>query len=116
YKTAFGDDTNRSTLGGTAHNISVPIVRFTEFLNDISLLGRGLVVGQAGWEQQLESNKVNYFNSFVQTSRFTTKYPSTIAPSTYVTKLNQFNGDFKAAEMVKAFITASEYRKRFGTP
>ncbi len=29
-------------------------------------------------------------------------------------KLNQFNGDFKAAEMVKAFITSPEYRQRFG--
>ena len=29
-------------------------------------------------------------------------------------KLNQFNGDYKGAEMVKAFITSSEYRVRFG--
>jgi len=29
-------------------------------------------------------------------------------------KLNQFNGDFVAAEMVKAFIQSSEYRHRFG--
>jgi Metallo-peptidase family M12/Reprolysin family propeptide len=196
YKTAFGDDTNRSMLGGTAHNLSVPTVRFTEFLNDLQFLGRGLVVGQAGWEQQLESNKVNYFNSFVQSNRFTSKYPSTMPPATYVatlnsnagnplsatelatltaehstgqksraqvlrqiaehpnlarsefnrafvlmqffgylrrdpnappdsdytgyefwlTKLNQFNGDYKAAEMVKAFLSATEYRKRFGTP
>jgi N-acetylneuraminic acid mutarotase len=29
-------------------------------------------------------------------------------------KLNQFNGDFIAAEMVKAFISSSEYRHRFG--
>jgi N-acetylneuraminic acid mutarotase len=29
-------------------------------------------------------------------------------------KLNQFNGDFAAAEMVKAFISSSEYRQRFG--
>ena len=28
-------------------------------------------------------------------------------------KLNQFNGDFIAAEMVKAFITSDEYRHRF---
>jgi hypothetical protein len=28
-------------------------------------------------------------------------------------KLNQFNGDFVNAEMVKAFITSSEYRQRF---
>jgi hypothetical protein len=29
-------------------------------------------------------------------------------------KLNQFNGDFIAAEMVKAFISSTEYRQRFG--
>ncbi|MFN2511681.1 MAG: Calx-beta domain-containing protein [Pyrinomonadaceae bacterium] len=29
-------------------------------------------------------------------------------------KLNQFNGNFVNAEMVKAFITAGEYRQRFG--
>ena len=29
-------------------------------------------------------------------------------------KLNQFNGDFVNAEMVKAFISAGEYRQRFG--
>jgi hypothetical protein len=34
----------------------------------------------------------------------------------WVTKLNQFNGDFLAAEMVKAFLRSQEYRQRFGTP
>jgi Tol biopolymer transport system component len=29
-------------------------------------------------------------------------------------KLDQFNGDYRAAEMVKAFITSGEYRQRFG--
>ena len=29
-------------------------------------------------------------------------------------KLNQFNGNFINAEMVKAFISAGEYRQRFG--
>jgi Tol biopolymer transport system component len=32
----------------------------------------------------------------------------------WLNKLNQFNGDFINAEMVKAFITSSEYRGRFG--
>jgi hypothetical protein len=32
----------------------------------------------------------------------------------WLNKLNQFNGDFIAAEMVKAFIAATEYRQRFG--
>ena len=33
----------------------------------------------------------------------------------WLDKLNQFNGNFVEAEMVKAFITSSEYRHRFGT-
>jgi len=32
----------------------------------------------------------------------------------WLTKLNQFNGNYNAAEMVKAFITSVEYRQRFG--
>ena len=33
----------------------------------------------------------------------------------WLTKLNQFNGNFVSAEMVKAFITSTEYRERFGS-
>ncbi len=32
----------------------------------------------------------------------------------WLAKLNQFNGNYIEAEMVKAFITSSEYRQRFG--
>jgi sugar lactone lactonase YvrE len=32
----------------------------------------------------------------------------------WLNKLNQFNGDYVGAEMVKAFIASSEYRQRFG--
>jgi len=32
----------------------------------------------------------------------------------WLNKLNQFNGDFRAAEMVKAFLVSTEYRQRFG--
>jgi hypothetical protein len=32
----------------------------------------------------------------------------------WLDKLNQFNGNFVSAEMVKAFISADEYRHRFG--
>ena len=34
--------------------------------------------------------------------------------SFWLAKLNDFNGDFRAAEMVRAFISADEYRHRFG--
>jgi hypothetical protein len=32
----------------------------------------------------------------------------------WLTKLNSFGGDFRKADMVKAFITSAEYRQRFG--
>jgi hypothetical protein len=32
----------------------------------------------------------------------------------WLDKLNEFNGDFRRAEMVKAFILSIEYRQRFG--
>jgi CSLREA domain-containing protein len=34
----------------------------------------------------------------------------------WLSKLNSFNGDFGKAEMVKAFISSTEYRQRFGAP
>jgi len=32
----------------------------------------------------------------------------------WLSKLNQFNGNYITAEMVKAFITSTEFRGRFG--
>jgi hypothetical protein len=32
----------------------------------------------------------------------------------WLTKLNQFKGDFHRAEMVKGFLLSGEYRARFG--
>jgi hypothetical protein len=33
----------------------------------------------------------------------------------WLNKLNQFNGDYRAAEMVRSFIVSDEFRKRFGS-
>jgi hypothetical protein len=32
----------------------------------------------------------------------------------WLRKMSEFNGDYNQAEMVKGFITSSEYRQRFG--
>jgi hypothetical protein len=34
----------------------------------------------------------------------------------WLSKLEQFGGDFRRAEMVKAFLDSAEYRQRFGQP
>ncbi|HKP45019.1 MAG TPA: SBBP repeat-containing protein, partial [Pyrinomonadaceae bacterium] len=198
YKAAFGDATGTSNFGPT-HQISVPIIRFEEFLPDSQQIGKGVVVGAPDADQVLEANKVAYFNAFVQRSRFSTSYSALLTPAQFVdrlfanagvtpttaerdaainefggaatsadnaararalrkvaenqtlnnneknrafvlmeyfgylrrnpndpqdtdysgydfwlTKLNQFNGNFVNADMVQAFIDSGEYRARFG--
>ena len=153
-----------------------------------------MIVGQGNWPQQIENNKQAFIAAFVQRSRFSTAFPSSLTAAEFVdrlnanagnplsaternqlvndlstnaktraqvlravaededlksaefnrafvlmqyfgylrrnpddpqdsdhtgydfwlTKLNQFNGNYIDAEMVKAFITSIEYRQRFG--
>lgn len=193
YKTSYGDASGSSTLGG-AHQLSVPVVRFIEFLPDTQTIGQGVVVNQPGWETVLENNTVAFINQFVQRSRFAIAFPNSLTAAQFVdalnanagnplsqaerdqlvadltnsvktraqvlravaedadlkqaetnrafvlmqyfgylrrnpnqgpdsdytgyefwlSKLNEFHGNFVNAEMVKAFLVSSEYRQRFG--
>ncbi len=188
---------NKSAYGNMP-GAPVPL-KLNEFLPDTQQIGKGVVVGQTGWEQVLESNKVAFAQDFVARARFTSAYPTTLTPDHFVdtlfflagvtpsatdrntainefagagnttntaararalrdvaensilkqqetnkafvlmqyfgylrrnpneapdtdfsgynfwlNKLNQFNGNFVTAEMVKAFIVSGEYRQRFG--
>ncbi len=76
YKAAYGN------LPGAP----VPI-RFSEFLPDTQQIGQGVVVGQSGWEQALETNKQNFMTSFVQRSRFTSAYPTSMTVQQFVDAL-----------------------------
>ncbi|MBC8031049.1 MAG: DUF4214 domain-containing protein [Pyrinomonadaceae bacterium] len=192
YKAAYGSAQGTSTLGGT-HQLSVPIVRLNEFVPDTQRIGKGVIIGQPGAEQILESNKQALIAEFVLRPRFITAYIS-MTPAQFVDalnnnaggvlsqserdqlvsdlnggtktraqvlravaedsdlfaaetnrafvlaqffgylrrnpndapdsdytgydfwlgKLNDFNGNFVNAEMVKAFIVSGEYQQRFG--
>ncbi|HJQ31484.1 MAG TPA: DUF4214 domain-containing protein, partial [Pyrinomonadaceae bacterium] len=162
---------------------------FAPFTADARQLAQGLVVGQTGWEQLLESNKSAFVEAWVQRPNFLAEFPTDMTAQEYVSKLSQrasvtltpaesqsalsayggggttgralalravvesqttrlahknaayvqmeyfgylrrdpdeegfnfwlakleqFGGDAIAAEMVKAFITSDEYRRRFG--
>jgi hypothetical protein len=75
---------------------------------------------QVAEDQDLFSAESN--RAFVLTEYFgyLRRNPNDLPDSDYtgyefwLNKLNQFNGDYIAAEMVKAFIASSEYRQRFG--
>jgi hypothetical protein len=200
HKVAFGDAQGTfRDANGVQNAILVPRIRLEEFLADTRQLGDGLIVGQGAWQQQLEANKVAYFEAFVSRPTFVARFGGAMMPAAFVDelyfnagifptperkqaavaefgdsptsadrtararalrrvaedpalnqleknrafvtmqyfgylrrnpndpgdtdhtgwkfwldKLNQANGNFVAAEMVKAFLTADEYRNRFG--
>jgi hypothetical protein len=169
-------------------------LQLNTFLKDTQEVGRNVVIGQDGWQQQLEANKQSFANAFAARPEFTSLYPQAMSPSQFIDalnlntgasltqaernglvgdltsgqksraqvlravaenaafsmresnkafvlmqyfgylrrnpddqpdrdfsgwqfwldKLNQFNGNFIQAEMVKAFLSSDEYRKRFG--
>jgi len=183
---------------GNLPSAPVPIT-LNEFLPDTQKIGQGVIVNQSGWEQVLENNKQSFTSEFVQRSRFTSAFLTSMTPAQFVdrlftnagvtpsvtdrqaaigefgsatsisdvaarartlrrvaenstmnikefnrafvlmqyfgylrrnpndapdsdysgyqfwlAKLNVFDGNFVNAEMVKAFITSTEYRQRFG--
>jgi hypothetical protein len=184
-----------AAFGPTRIGSNVPLT-LQEFLPDAQQVGSGVVIGQAGAEALLESNKQTYLLQFVQWAAFTAQYPNSMTPVQFVDalnantgssltnqqrndlvaqlsanntaqgradvlrqvvdnaafqarernrsfvlmeyfgylrrdpdaapdtdfsgynfwlgKLNEFNGNFIQAEMVKAFLDSIEYRKRFG--
>ena len=91
YKSAYGDGTGTSTLGGS-HQFSVPIVRLNEFLPDAQEISNGVTVGQTGWEQVLENNKQAYAVEFVQRARFIKAFPLSMTAAQFVDTLNSNAG------------------------
>ena len=61
-----------------------------EFLADTQEIGRGVIIGQPGAEEQLETNKQNFFLDFVQRPAFLAAgaYPTTLTAAQFVDKLN----------------------------
>ena len=93
YKAAYGSATGASTLGGP-HQLSVPIIRRSEFLPDTLQMSNGVVVGPTtGWQTVLENNKVAFANDFVSRPRFTTAYPGSLTPAQFVDTLNNNAGN-----------------------
>src|SRR5436309_14865561 len=76
YKAAYGNPSGAP----------VPL-RFSEFLPDTQQIGRGVTVGQTGWEQVLENNRQTFAGDFVSRSRFAAAYQATLTPAQFVDAL-----------------------------
>jgi hypothetical protein len=83
-------------------------------LPDTQEIGNGLIVGQAGWEQVLESNKQAFASEFVQRSRFSTAFPNSMTPAQFVDALNANAGNplsvTERTQLVNDLLTGAKTR------
>ncbi len=81
---------------------------------------RAQVLRAVADDPDLKSAEINRAFVLIQYFGYLRRNPNDPQDSDYtgydfwLTKLNQFNGNFANAEMVKAFIVSGEYRQRFG--
>jgi conserved hypothetical protein TIGR03118 len=75
---------------------------------------RATVLRKIAESDELQTRELN--NAFVTMEYFgyLRRDPDTSGFNFWLNKLNAFNGNFINAEMVKAFLSSSEYRQRFG--
>jgi uncharacterized protein (TIGR03118 family) len=78
-------------------------------------LTRAQVLRQVAEATELQTREFNAAFVTMQYFGYLRRDPDTSGFNFWLGKLNAFNGNFVKAEMVKAFITSSEYRQRFGS-
>jgi hypothetical protein len=64
-----------------------PNPRMEQFFVDQQKVGSGVIVGQSGWEQVLDTNQTNYANEWVNRPRFLSEYPTSMSNAAFVDKL-----------------------------
>ena len=84
----------------------------------VSMLNRGASRGevllQIAENEQFVNSKRNAAFVMMEYFGYLRRDPDASGYQFWLNKLNQFNGNFVQAEMVKAFINSDEYRARFG--
>jgi hypothetical protein len=90
-----------------------------ELSMDPSAIGRAKVLLKIAENSLFDSREKNRAFVLMQYFGYLRRDPDSAPDSNYsgyqfwLAKLDQFGGDFMQAEMVKAFITSTEYRQRF---
>jgi hypothetical protein len=104
----------------SASDRTTAINLFGSAANTTNMTARAQVLRQVAENQSLYNAEFNRAFVLMQYFGYLRRNPNDPQDPDYtgwefwLTKLNQFNGNFVSAEMVKAFITSTEYRQRFG--
>ena len=77
---------HKAAFGNIAADKPVP-VRYEDFMPDTQRIGEGVVVNSPGWEDRLAANRDAFVLDFVSRARFTSAYPTTLAPTDFANQL-----------------------------
>lgn len=96
----------------------LPVSRFVRdvIINalDSGLITRAQALRLVAESETLKKQELNRAFVALEYFGYLRREPDAAGYNFWLNKLNQFNGDYIAAEMVKAFISSGEYRQRFG--
>lgn len=119
--TAFVDKLNANAGNVlSASERATAIGLFGSASDTSNLTTRAQVLRQVAQDQDLSNAEFNRAFVLMQYFGYLRRNPNDAPDADYtgydfwLTKLNAFNGNFVNAEMVKAFISSTEYRQRFG--
>jgi hypothetical protein len=117
----FVDKLNANTGGVlSSTDRAAAIALFGSAVDTNNLTARAQALRQVAENQNLSNVEFNRAFVLMQFFGYLRRNPNDLPDADYtgfdfwLTKLNQFNGNYNAAEMVKAFIVSTEYRQRFG--
>jgi glucose/arabinose dehydrogenase len=111
---SLGDDVYVDTLinhTGVAFTASERNALVNSLINHTAT--RAGVLRQIAEDSRFASLKFNQTFVMMEYFGYLRRDPDASGYNFWLNKLNQFNGNFEQAEMVKAFIVSSEYRDRF---
>ena len=104
----------------SASDRNAALAEFGSATNTIEVAARARALRDVAENSSLNSQEFNRAFVLMQYIGYLRRNPNDAPDGDHtgydfwLTKLNAFNGNFVSAEMVKAFITSSEYRQRFG--
>jgi hypothetical protein len=125
---AFPNDLTADQVVGQMNANAGDVLSPTEFSNLSAILGttpsdvnkRAQVLRAVAEDEDLKSRDFNRAFVLMQYFGYLRRNPNDLPDGDFsgfnfwLSKLDQFNGNFVAAEMVKSFLVSGEYRQRFG--
>jgi hypothetical protein len=117
FNARYASLTNQQFVDALIANLRVtidPAGRDALIVNLSRGSSRANVLGQLAQNEVFSQSEFNRAFVLMQYFGYLRRDPDSAGFNFWLNKLNQFNGSYQNADMVKAFLASQEYRSRFG--